>query len=388
MNEYVYLTNTGVSELALFVLKPTISEAIFGDFSQWCTNLIGIPINVSISTTSGKLKLGNVATDVDCYEILSDVETGYNLGEYYYSPKYNDYRDYEPYASCEIILPYYGTVALPVKDVLSKYIEFRMNVDLFTGQAMYIIGVSDTAMTVTLNGNNVSLNDSRIKYIWHTGETTSESYKIDDSNTRVLGTYAFQLGYQIPFTRSNVSEIIRNVALSGVKSAGDIIMAYGGKSTSETTYDVTATTSQRNQNTGRLNITDKLKYSDVEKTTTYKSSAGKIGSTIQAGAEILSNFNSKSSTDKSNNSILNVRSNIDVIVLRKYAKVYDATVSYKKLYGMPLGEPKTLGTLKGYTEISAVHLENQYFNGTLEEEKSMINSALLAGVIFPEPANS
>lgn len=366
MNSYVALNITGIGQLASYVVTPTITQGIFGDYSQWTTNLMFLPLKIETAEQTHKMHIGvsgGEDTNIDCYTISQYNTFGFSLGEYHYIAKYNDFRDFEPYSKLEIYLPFCGKIMIAIKDVINKYIQFRLNVDFFNGQAMYTIGV--TEQSVSNSSNKLIISQAGI---------------IDDSNTMVLEKITFQLGYTIPFTRSNASELVRNIAIGGIKAIGGLAISASN----------TGTTERESVTETKLQIGGRLKT--AEKITTRETEHKQIdmpkkvfGESMKAGGSALENFIGSGSTERTQNNLLDIRSNTCIKIVRKYCKMLTVSESYKKIYGLPLGQVKSMSACQGYTEVSGIHLEGNGFNNCTESEKRMLERQLLNGVIFPDP---
>lgn len=374
LNTSIVMNLQQLLKLPAFILDPPLSTVFYGDFSKWCTSIIYFPIMLDIGEGKNrKLKLGANTTDLLCYgEVSIADEMGYTLGEYYYAPKYNDFRDYEPFSKCSIFLPYYGEVPINIIDVIGKYIQVRLNVDFKTGEAQYTIGVSETTVE-NANGHYIRTEDI----------FTHEVKYVDDSQTRVLNTYAFQLGTIIPYTATNNTERLFNISLATiglVLQAGSL--AYAIRNPNDGDRTRTLTYKERNPKTNRLIQTAQITDEVNEQSNVIK----KASDILKLSKDCLTYFyESNSYTGKSGNPVLNCRSSTRPIILRKYCKMLTASDSYKKIYGLPLGQVKSMGACRGYTEVTGIHLEGTGFNNCTEREKTMIQNLLLSGVIFPDP---
>lgn len=374
-NSSVALDANGVYELSRKQFSPSFSEVVFGEFTRWCTGLVFFPFDLTLPPLSGevqsKLRIGPNVLDVPCWYIKGDNYYGYTLGEYYCNRKYNDFRDYEPYTTIQIYLPYYGFIDVNPADVNDKYIQFILNVDFSTGQAMYIVGV---------NANSVARRNS--PYI---------SGLDDDSNTIIIGKYIFNIGTSIPLSQTGMAEMLRNVsmaAISGVLSAaGHAAVASAGLATTTATsrtVNKTVTTA-RNVRTGRQ-ITTGTNTQTFDRNVEYDASnyqrGRAVNSCFEAAADSLNAMTLRPSTDRANNPLVDFNCSTYIKVVRRYSRVIDVEEGYSSLYGKPLGEVKLLSNMRGYTEVSAIHFEGEGFSSATNQELAMIESEFADGVIL------
>ena len=363
MNSYVALTPSGVNDLATAQLSPKFSEIIFGDYTKWCSSLIFFPYNIIGTSPQQYLRVSGIDLDVPCYYPNVNHIYGYTLGEYHYLPKFNDFRDYEPYTQLQIYLPFYGFTEVPIADVMNKYIQFRLSVDFMTGQAMYTIGVSTNSIT----------SPNAPFYIG-----------TDDSNTIILSTLTFNLGVVVPLGQTGMAETIRNISLGIVKGAAAVGANYliAGTGLSKTTSSTHQVTKIRNPATRRM-----VPLVSVDSSKTYDNSnyfkARAVSGCMETAVDTLGNMSLKPNTDKANNPFVDNQGSKSIQIVRRYAKVVEVTESYNNLYGKPLGETRLLSTLSGYTEVTAIHFEGNGFASITNSEIAMLEEAFADGVILP-----
>lgn len=363
MNVQLALKAEGVSDLATYSSRPITSSIILGDYTKWCQSLIFLPFDYTYEGTEKILTLGNEDTGVTCYVPSTDHDMGYTLGQYHYTAKYNDFRDYEPYTELQIYLPFYGLTSVPIKDVLGKYIQFRLSVDFMTGQAVYTIGSSNTSVT----SPNVP---------FYRGT--------DDTNTRIVSTIVFTLGTTIPLGSANMASVARNVAMGAVKAASMGASAYvvtsGGLGV--TTTDSKTVFTRRNSATGRqIKAVTKTTHTEHDSSNYQKARA--VNGCFEVASDTLANINVNATTERPNNPFADSFGCKSIVIIRRTARVSNAGLEYDALYGRPLGETRVLSNVHGYTEISAIHFEGAGFNSATAKEKAMLGDAFSDGVILP-----
>ena len=357
--------NSQISELATSISASNIiTNSITGDYSKWLSNIICYPFKTTLKGTTGKFYYGSTDTNIDCVAMISQTdyyEHGFTLGQYYYSATYNDFRDFEPYTQLEVYLPYYGFVEVKIADVIGKYIQFRLFVDFKTGQAQYLIGVSN---------NSITSRDAPFR-----NET-------DDSIIRTLSTHTFQIGVNIPIGTTGMAETVRNIAMGVVKGSANIGASYvvekGGLS--KTTSVEKTVTTVRNPQTGRQ-VTSRTRTTTTDTDRSNYRKAERVNEAFDTAAECLQNLSLRPQSDKSNNCALGGIS-YSVQIVKRSAKFITAGTDYNKLYGKPLGDIRQLSTLTGYTEISAIHLEGVGFGTATQKELAMLEQILSDGIIL------
>lgn len=364
MNSKVVLTSLQANSLAVATYNVSISSLVFGDYSKWCASLMYYPLILNDNGTSYKLTAGGIEYDTTVTGFIDPLnEYGFTLGEYAY-PSATSYLDFEPYTKLEVYLPYYGFITLKIADVEGKYIQFRLYVDYNTGQAQYVVGVNPNSVTFVQSPSVIGG---------------------DDTNTRILGTYNFQLGVSIPIGSTNFNETVRNTILGvgkaavslGASFAADYIPSSRSTSTAKTVNTI------RNPNTGRQ-ITKSAQSKTYNRETYTYGTGERFNTAINTASTVLGNLGFSTQGITSNNGSLNNNLCPSVaIVVTKAKTTLDPTTSssYKRLLGLPLGECRLLGTVTGYTKVSDIRLEGDGFGQTTQEEMAEIEQLIYQGVI-------
>ena len=386
LNSKALFTATGCNELALAMLTPSFSEIVLGEYTKWCSSLVYYPINfINVQETQsgstmtqyylniGGVQVGNAGNRVHCYQPPINLTFGFTLGEYLYTGKYGDFRDFEPYTTLQIYLPFYGFVDVNIADVIGKYIQFRLSIDYGTGQAMYTIGVSTTSIT-----------------------SPNAPYYVgtDDTNTMIISKHVFSLGVTIPLGQTGMADAIRNVTMGSLKAVGSLALNFAVSSptnstTNETTKTVNTaniTNSVRNKRNVQTINASRTTTKTSETTSNAQSNYFKrraANTCFESGIDSLNSMTLRPQSDKPNNSFVDSQGSKSIKIVRRFSKVKDVDGSFNALYGMPLGEVRTLSNIHGYTEISAIHFEGAGFAQATSKEIAMIEQAFSDGVILP-----
>ena len=373
----------------LFNEPGITAELVFGDYADYIQSFLYFPFDIPYDNSDEytDLQVGYFPTVLggDTYtyiktdiKVISIAKETLFMGQWF-CPYGTDFFHYEPYSHITAMLPFYGQVELPIKDIARKYVQFRLSVDYKTGSAMYIIGVTDDEIENTTK----VINDGR------------------DALTRVISTHTFQLGYSLPIVKGSMTEFTRNMVMASVKSATTIAGYYIGlnagaythssKTTSTTiTQGGTETYKTLNPETKRLRKSLTKSYDDTVRTSSSKRTyntepqarASAISKCVADSGQALATFGIKAGVDQPNNSYLMAWSNTSIVINVFSSKILSVDDTYNHLYGKPLGESKKLSKLSGYTEISKIHLEGYGFENCTLEEMSMIEDALYQGFII------
>lgn len=384
MNGKVVMYNLDVLDLPNWVWKNPVESVVFGEYTKWCSSLTWYPFNIihyNPNPNSRKhLSVGGVeSTDIYCRDVLPiEADFGYFLGSYHY-PEATSFTDYEPYTRLQLWLPFYGLADLKIAEVQGKYIQIRLYIDFATGQAQYVIGV---------NPNNVTC--STEPFLRRTVNGTT--YAVDDTNTRIIGTYVFNIGYDIPITSSGMANTLRNISMATLKGAATIGASAIASATgadkvrsSRNEYEHTLINSQNTSGRGRKTATVE-RNQHTDQVTNYSGYARqkRISTASETAVAVLEGMAMNPQVDKCTSSILNSATCRSVMVIkRKVVPTVDRTsVGYLRFYGAPLGQIKTLGDLTGYTEVSEIHFEGEGFSQATAKEISMLEQAFSDGVIL------
>lgn len=106
-------------------------KKLFADPMDCILGLSIVPVAIPNGETS-TVSVGNISTDVSMTKAVSQyvtVDCGtLNVNEYW-----GAYLDYDPYTKAEIYLPYIGTHALSVDDIMGKSVHVVYHVDILSG---------------------------------------------------------------------------------------------------------------------------------------------------------------------------------------------------------------------------------------------------------------
>ena len=330
------------------VINPPLAAVISGwDFNKSVTRFMWFPFtfkNVGESNYQTNLSGVTYKNVLNSGMVASEDEKGYYLGEYKVE-EFTSFKDFEPYTKYKVWLPYYGFVELKSSDISNKYLEFMLFVDLNTGQAQYVVGVSDSHL-----------------------EITSAPYLLYNANVvkdcRIIGTYTLNIGYEIPLGTVGMADAIRNISLSTIKLGGNLVQGISKSGINSRMF---------------TNYESALNYSDANKEATLKGG-------FNDSLSVLESFQLNPQMDKINNGILNTATPRSVVFVKETTLItQDITnVNYRKLYGLPTNKILALNEVYGYTEVDELYLEDEAFGNATSEEKTLLRNLFKGGVIFPD----
>lgn len=119
-------------------------KKLFADPMQAILGLSIVPVAVPNSGARA-VKIGNISTNVSMNVATQQyvkVDCGtLNVNEYW-----GAYLDYEPYTKAEIYLPYIGTHAIAVDDIMNKPVHVVYNIDILSGACCAHIKCGDSVL--------------------------------------------------------------------------------------------------------------------------------------------------------------------------------------------------------------------------------------------------
>lgn len=146
----IYSTNTDVIDS---ILEGT---RLFGGNSMNC--IIGLqyyPIDVNTVTTStaqNHVTIGSymIETENTVNKVVYNNKM-LDCGNAFFSPIYNDFRDFEPYTTLYVYLPYIGVHNIDISKYLNKNISLKYAIDVSTGMCSAFL-YGDSVLLDTFDG--------------------------------------------------------------------------------------------------------------------------------------------------------------------------------------------------------------------------------------------
>lgn len=356
----------------------------FNDFSDSVMSImkypIKLPITIGLATDDNKYSLKTpkgIFSNIRARNIKDNFY--YSLGEYFISPKFNNFADYNGYTIIKVFLPYVGYVDVEPNECMGKYLQFRMFVDFYTGKALHIIGVTTNSIPYTRQPTGIR-----------------------DDVIRIISMYEFQLGGEVSIGSTNMNDIRRNIALSTVKTVASV---YAGMymnalpaASSTTTTTSTRTYDVKGKSLSKGSRMKQIKAGTVtdtsSSTTVHNKPVNKLKpytESFDSSIDVLNrNYPSTKSDRVGASTLMDICSaNVGVVIYRpKFITKDEQLTEFNTLYGSPLGEVRVLGTLRGYAEVSNIQFngieKGTEWDNITQEEIAMLEDAFANGVILPE----
>lgn len=149
---YITIYNPKLSELrdlARYMWSNPLFDVsawkkIFADPMQAILGLSIVPVAVRDGGV-GTVTVGNIPTDVEMTKALSQYEI-VDCGSLNVNEFWGAYLDYDPYTKAEIYLPYIGTHALAVDDIMGKTISVVYHIDILSGACCAYVKCGDSVL--------------------------------------------------------------------------------------------------------------------------------------------------------------------------------------------------------------------------------------------------
>ena len=342
----VYYTDYSIALLAQYLydyVAPTATEDsnrqkfLNANPIDCIVNLYFYPLdfNALIGGTLQQIKLGNQAatytTQGGTVVAITGVPlTGYgdmqliiDMGEVVYYPHFGDFRDYEPYSSAELIIPYHGSLTISPAEYMGHKIGVKAIVDLSTGASIAYIFRDDLAVDSITGTVGVQIPVSGIAQADYNNSVFNASAQLNAAKISAAAGFASDT---IGLVASAVSANPLGVAASVTKLAADTAAA--------------------------SNNLDIAQYNVSHVKIPYRQSGTSTPATSTAADQIAR-----------------------LIVRRPKMLEYDPQI-YAEVNGYACLICDTLSGYTGFTVCSDVHVGG----GATAEEKNMIKSLLQAGV--------
>lgn len=299
-------------------------------------NLMFYPFNLDdyITGSYNPVKLGNQTvvftigqTTYSFYGLqpaASDsMQVVLDMGEVTYYPHFGDFRDYEPYSSAELIIPYHGSLTISPAEYMGHKIGVKAIVDLSTGASIAYIFRDDLAVDSIPGTVGVQIPVSGIAQADYNNSVFNASAQLNAAKISAAAGFASDT---IGLVASAVSANPLGVAASVTKIAADTAAA--------------------------SNNLDIAQYNVSHVKIPYRQSGTSTPATSTAADQIAR-----------------------LIVRRPKMLEYDPQI-YAEVNGYACLICDTLSGYTGFTVCSDVHIGG----AATAEEKNMIKSLLQAGV--------
>ena len=313
---------TEIGDLADYLWGPSFSVAswqkLWNDPMQ-CLLSLGI---VPVSPTTGarrNIYFGNADTGIESTPITDQFVIA-DMGSMTIEGKSKSYMDYSPYCKASIFLPYCGTYALDVDEIMDATLSLEYHIDIYTGACVAYLTVSDR-----MNSDGSTINNIMYQF---TGNCLAS----------------------IPVTSADHSQLLQSLLFMGASIAATVATSGAG--------------------------------APIEGLAAEGEAAGASGAMagITAGSAINTVMSMKPNVMHSGN----LSSTAGLLGAQKphvtftWSNLCRPEEEYK-LSGMPLQKSGTLSDFSGFTIVSACHMDNILCT---DAERALIEQALGKGVII------
>lgn len=326
---FVTLWNPTISEvgdLADYLWGPTFSVAtwqkLWNDPMECLLSLGIVPVTPTTGTRAN-IFFGNADTGIESTPITTQFVT-VDMGSIHISGQSASYMDYAPYAKASIYLPYCGTYALDVDEIMDADLALEYHIDIYTGACVAYLTINNRTNS---DGSNVH----NIMYQF-TGNCLASIPVTSGDHSQLLQSLLF-MGASIATTVATAGAgAASGGAIEGLAAEGDVVASSGvlGAATAGSAINTVMSMKPNVVHSGNLSST-----------------AGLLG-----GQKPYVTFT--------------------------WSNLCRPEDEYQ-LVGMPIQKSGTLSDFEGFTIVSACHMDNILCT---DAERSMIEQALGRGVII------
>lgn len=278
----------------------------------------------------------------------------------------NNFSDYSTLSKYLLYLPFFGYSEIENDVVLycdSIKIDYKVN--FFNGNCLVIV-------SAIYAGNSVRIMELDKDIGYH--------YTISGTDQGIL-------------FRNIVNSIATTISVSGVLLGQPATVTTGATLSNITkNKEIHDVSKKRNKDTGRLNTMKSRNMTDTSsETADYTSSRKVYYNKSYAVGDIIQGLNNYSNSQKSVTVQTNHQSNNPCFesIYIPYLYVIHPKVDYfngfNKLFGRPLNSYKKLNTLRGYTKVSAIHLNIPCLSEELGEIEDLLYSGVILNTKIPIP---
>lgn len=278
-----------------------------------------IPFAPATSETKSEVVFGSGGSSgVECYKITDQMYI-IPMGSVHITGRSQSYMDYSPYCKASIFLPYCGTYALDVDDIMDADVDLEYHVDIYTGACVAYLTITRT------NADGSSVHDVMYQF---TGNMLATIPVTGQDHRQFLQSLLF-MGASIAATVATAGSAAP--AIEGAAAAGDAVAI------SPALTGVAAGSA--------INTVMSMKP-NVMRSGNLSSNAGMLGKQTPT-------------------------------ITMTWSNLCRPDTEYEQV-GMPVYKSGTLSDFQGFTVVNSVHMENIYCT---ETERDMIAQALAKGVI-------
>lgn len=325
---FVTLWNPSISEvgsLADYLWGPTFSVAtwqkLWNDPMECLLSLGIVPVSPTTGTRTN-IFFGNADTGIESAPITTQFVKA-DMGSMHIEGQSASYMDYAPYAKASIYLPYCGTYALDVDEIMDADLALEYHIDIYTGACVAYLTINNRT-----NSDGSVVHNVMYQF---TGNCLASIPVTSGDHSQLLQSLLF-MGASIAATVATAGAASAGGAIEGLAAEGDVVASSGvlGAATAGSAINTVMSMKPNVTHSGNLSST-----------------AGLLG-----GQKPFVTFT--------------------------WSNLCRPDDEYQ-LVGMPIQKSGTLSDFEGFTIVSACHMDSILCT---DAERSMIEQALGRGVII------
>lgn len=318
----------------------------FYDPQSCVVGLHTIPLQIGTSDlTSENIHLGNLDTNVNAF-VIADSYAHIDCGTVHINEVWANFLDYAPYTTASLYLPYCSTVEVPINEIMDADVNIIYNVDLFSGSCVAEVHASKG------NFNGVILRvpgNCAVNIPWSAADSSRQWAAV----MNIAGAVAL------------------STATAGMSTAAAAATATASRAALAETTAVTAKEIEA-MKIKEMGIS--ATESAARQSALNKSIITNATSTVQNAPGIVTQHINRGGSCSSNLGAMQTQ--YPYFIITRPVQSYPE--GYEHYYGFTSNITAQLGTLSGFTKISAVNLAN--FQKATTDEIQLIKEALESGV--------
>lgn len=320
----------------------------FYDPQSCVVGLHTIPLQISTANlTTENIHLGNCPSDVTGY-VIKDSYAHLNCGTIHINEIWANFLDYAPYTTASLYLPYCSTVEVPINEIMNADVTIVYNVDLFTGSCVAEVHVSKG------NFNGVILRvpgNCAVNIPW----SSSDSSRQWSAIMNLTGAVALST------VTAGMSTAAASAAAGAARTAEMATVASAVAPEAAMGVGMSATAINAAETAAKSTALNKAVITSA--TSIAQNAPGIVTQHINRGGACGSNLGA-------------MQTPYPYFIITRPVQSYPE--GYEHYYGFTSNITAQLGTLSGFTKVSAVNISN--FNKATTDEIQLIKEALMSGV--------
>lgn len=128
--------------------QPATQDQFANDFkgvnpSEYITSITYLPVYPVPAGADELINIGPLSTSISGRKIAYEYGVLIDVGSYFLSREYNDFRDFKPYTQISLYVPFCGTIELDASNYYGRSINVKLMLDMSTGSCTGLIFAND-----------------------------------------------------------------------------------------------------------------------------------------------------------------------------------------------------------------------------------------------------